>query len=279
MIKKLGIEYKQWITTNPCDICVACGAVGVVPMDYDFPHQGLDPKRPPAHPNCRCALAPAISPDGLKTPVEPMEEPQPFDPFTTPPRQYKAQNRAEFMEQFPEDIQRERLQWWRSLPDDEQSAINQWKGTMYSDIREMQRTGRLKDPLVQSYESAITKPPQYDGTVWRGLNDLSDDAIRQLAEADTIVLDAHTSFSAIETTGFDFTFPRSPDIFDSVIFEVRNSSGHLISKVTHEAEVILTRQTELRVLSREVIEYTAVEGSRRPDYPYRVLRLVCERIQ
>ena len=60
--KKLGIEYKQWITTNPCDVCIACGAVGVVPMDYDFPHQGLDPKRPPAHPRCRCSLAPALKP-------------------------------------------------------------------------------------------------------------------------------------------------------------------------------------------------------------------------
>jgi len=58
----LGITHKEWITTNPCDVCVACGAAGVVPMDYDFPHQGMDPKRPPAHPNCRCALAPALAP-------------------------------------------------------------------------------------------------------------------------------------------------------------------------------------------------------------------------
>jgi len=57
--KDMGVDGKQWFTFEPCEICIACAAVGIVPLDYEFPHDGLDPKRPPAHPRCNCSLAPA----------------------------------------------------------------------------------------------------------------------------------------------------------------------------------------------------------------------------
>ena len=60
--KDLKIGYKQWMTFDPCPVCSACGAKGVVPKDYDYGHGGLDGKRPPAHPNCVCSLAPALKP-------------------------------------------------------------------------------------------------------------------------------------------------------------------------------------------------------------------------
>jgi hypothetical protein len=52
----MGIEGKEWVTFDPCDICAANGDEGIVPLDHTF-SSGDD--APPAHPQCRCALAPA----------------------------------------------------------------------------------------------------------------------------------------------------------------------------------------------------------------------------
>jgi len=55
--KDLGVTGKEWIVTDPCEICEGNGNAGVIPLNDDFP-SGDD--RPPAHPNCRCALAPVM---------------------------------------------------------------------------------------------------------------------------------------------------------------------------------------------------------------------------
>ena len=55
--KDLGVTGKEWIVTDPCPICEANGNAGIIPINDLFPSGDL---RPPAHPNCRCALAPVI---------------------------------------------------------------------------------------------------------------------------------------------------------------------------------------------------------------------------
>ncbi len=56
--KDLGVTGKEWIPVDPEDQdCIGNGAAGVIAIDEDFP-SGHD--RPPAHPNCRCALAPVM---------------------------------------------------------------------------------------------------------------------------------------------------------------------------------------------------------------------------
>jgi len=55
----MGIKGKEWITNDPCEICEANEAEGVVSIDHVF-SGGVD--RPPQHPNCNCALAPARLP-------------------------------------------------------------------------------------------------------------------------------------------------------------------------------------------------------------------------
>ena len=54
----MGVDYKEWIAFDPCPIC-SQNTGKVVAMDKVFTSGHL---RPPAHPNCRCALAPALSP-------------------------------------------------------------------------------------------------------------------------------------------------------------------------------------------------------------------------
>jgi len=57
-MKDMGIEGKEWVVAGgPCDICSDNAAAGVIPVDQAFPSGDM---APPAHPNCECALAPAI---------------------------------------------------------------------------------------------------------------------------------------------------------------------------------------------------------------------------
>lgn len=55
--KDLGISGKEWVVTEPCPICSENGAAGPIPINQEFPSGHM---RPPAHPNCRCALAPVM---------------------------------------------------------------------------------------------------------------------------------------------------------------------------------------------------------------------------
>lgn len=55
--KAIGITGKEWITHDPCPICAANEAEGIVPLSHVF-SSGHD--RPPVHPNCVCALAPVM---------------------------------------------------------------------------------------------------------------------------------------------------------------------------------------------------------------------------
>ena len=59
-MREMGIDGKEWLTGDPCEICAACEAEGVVPREFEYIHNGDDPTRPPAHPNCNCSLAPVI---------------------------------------------------------------------------------------------------------------------------------------------------------------------------------------------------------------------------
>ena len=60
-MKDMGIEGKEWVWpgTSDCGICSANAAAGVIPVNQAFPSGDM---APPAHPNCECALAPALLP-------------------------------------------------------------------------------------------------------------------------------------------------------------------------------------------------------------------------
>ncbi len=57
-MKAMEVTGKEWVATaDACDICLANEDEGVVPIDHVF---SSGDERPGAHPNCRCALAPAM---------------------------------------------------------------------------------------------------------------------------------------------------------------------------------------------------------------------------
>jgi hypothetical protein len=55
--KEYKVTGKRWVTFNPCEICEANEAEGDVPLDHVF---SSGDTRPPAHPRCRCSLAPVL---------------------------------------------------------------------------------------------------------------------------------------------------------------------------------------------------------------------------
>lgn len=55
--KDMGVTGKEIITGDPCEICQANAAEGIVPIDHVFLSGD---KSPPFHPNCVCALAPVM---------------------------------------------------------------------------------------------------------------------------------------------------------------------------------------------------------------------------
>ncbi len=59
----MGVDMKEWVTFDPCEICEQNEREGVVPLHHVF---SSGHERPPAHPNCRCALVPVIGPKASK---------------------------------------------------------------------------------------------------------------------------------------------------------------------------------------------------------------------
>lgn len=57
--KDMDIEAKEIVTGTPCELCASNAAEGIVPINHVF---GSGHLRPPFHPNCVCALAPARLP-------------------------------------------------------------------------------------------------------------------------------------------------------------------------------------------------------------------------
>jgi len=54
-MQDMGVDGKEWIPTEPCEICQGNTDDGVIPIDEQFSSGDM---MPPAHPNCRCCLSP-----------------------------------------------------------------------------------------------------------------------------------------------------------------------------------------------------------------------------
>jgi len=64
----LGVEQVEWIGMEPCDECQENEDAGPIDMGSEFPSGDTEP---PAHPNCRCTIAPVVegfNPDKAATP-------------------------------------------------------------------------------------------------------------------------------------------------------------------------------------------------------------------
>ena len=55
--KDLGVEEVEWLALEECEICAENADSDPVPVGSEFPSGDTEP---PAHPNCRCTIAPVI---------------------------------------------------------------------------------------------------------------------------------------------------------------------------------------------------------------------------
>lgn len=55
--KEFGVDQVEWLTADPCDECAENEDAGAIPLGDEFPTGDTEP---PAHPNCRCSIAPVI---------------------------------------------------------------------------------------------------------------------------------------------------------------------------------------------------------------------------
>lgn len=53
----LDVQQVEWVGMEPCDICQENEDAGPIDIDTEFPSGDTEP---PAHPNCRCTIAPVV---------------------------------------------------------------------------------------------------------------------------------------------------------------------------------------------------------------------------
>jgi len=144
-------------------------------------------------------------------------------------------------------------EWISDLTKNERQVFKKWQSDDYFELRYAQKTGDLKlAQQVSEFEAAIAKAPPYEGTVYRGLADLSPDNIDELRNAKTIKLDTHTSSTVDRLIAEDYMVGFEPG--GAILFEIKQKSGKYIGQGTEgidEGEVVLPKNTEYRVLSSE----------------------------
>lgn len=207
------------------DACLADLDVGWIPKDEAFPSgimSGLE------HPGCRHGtlyrVAREKGPEG-------------------PPAQIAAKQ-----------ITSE--QWAKQLSAPERSTLELWQQLGYKEVRAYELTGKIGSPatkqMSQYLNQALDKAPMYDGTVYRGLANLSDETFRAIVEKQTISLEATSSASTKRWIAEKFA--RKSTKGNAVVLEIRNKTGVNISNVSlsrfrHEGEVIMRKDSKYRVIS------------------------------
>lgn len=173
----------------------------------------------------------------------------------------------------------------KKLSETQRKAIYKFTGNEYVDMRFVDRRGlvdltaeeRVKlfkeDPGVQhqmgsigfmekkvsdvkNFYKGIEEAPVYAGHIYRGMEfegvaGLS--AFKELQKSNTITMGAMTSFSRSAAVADSFASITSDDNRPRVILRVKSKSGRAIegvSELRREREVVLGKNTKLRVLSR-----------------------------
>jgi len=223
----LGTDGRYHLFLNPApSACWLCQQVADLMLD--------------AIPLVRPAGASPIAPGGTTTVPEPATEPKPApaahpSPLPARPAWDEASAKA----------------WNDSLTQDEDNAFQAWLGSYYRNIRAYQATGdpgsggQFAIDYSDSIEGALARAPQFQGTVYRGLADLSDEQMTAL-EAGELTCNAVTSASTSRDTALRFTSGRN-----MALLTIRCRTAADITARSTEGEVVLLRGTRLRLVSSE----------------------------
>ena len=176
-------------------------------------------------------------------------------------------------------------QWIVKMTKAEAEAADHWKRTGYRSMRSHQIGGGGSAETVQSltdFGAALAKAPNIKAPLYRGISDLSDEAILKLGKAKRFKLNADTSFSLDAKIAGEFAEGTAFGAYDrvtSVIMEIRQGAGRLIS-TRREKEVLLRKGESYRIVERNIINKVqdpyGIQPYDRAD-AVKVLRLVLEK--
>ena len=169
------------------------------------------------------------------------------------------------------------MAWSNLLTTEERSAVQSWTKGQWEEMQAVSRTGEGSaeaEELYGQFEAALNKGTPAEGSVYRGLHELSEKAYDELAQIKTIELDAVQSATRSVSVADEFVIgPVSADIAE-VGFEpgmvlrgarfeiIENKSGiELMALSDHpeELEVILRKGTRYRVI--DITENTKTLGN------------------
>lgn len=256
-IETVGIKMEKSLT-GPLDgvtseECQEALAVGWIPTDEPFPNGEMTA---PIHIGCRHATAYRVA-----------EEPAPQGIPDTAPQQAKTPSReipAPPPEQIPTPStpQITSQEWAASASTYEERLVGYWQGSGYESIRAVQQGKKLPSGLgvtkteikkrAKELEALLDRAPTYTGKAYRGLYDLSDDALRALTQTDTLSMDALSSATTSRKVAERFVSLGTQG--RSVLFEITSKTGVDIQALSRgtfasEKEILLRRGSQYRVKS------------------------------
>lgn len=195
-----------------------------------------------------------------------------------------AKKQAEFLEPWRENAGPS-LEWGETLTARQMKGIDRWIISEWGDFRAIdmgRKASRPSQYFYNGFKSATLKAPNYRGTVYRGMHDLSDDALRAFKTNKTMKFDAFSSASKSKLEAEHFCRGKYPS-GNSVLLEIKTKQGVDLAgyyersgaSMKSEAEVILRKSERFRVISRTMHQTTLGPES---EYEMKYLHVLMEAI-
>lgn len=198
--KDAGLEKMEWLVFEPCKIC-AQNADVVVEIGKPFPSGDT---RPPAHPNCRCALGPVI-PGFNDRPVivndQPIESAPTAGVMITPQTQgaresatiVSANEKVKAKHTSVEDWDREELRKISEIKDLIAEETQIWNGATQQYEKTWRQPQDVRLKAILEAQGFTAKPQVVDGTqmyllgeknprMWRGVTPTPNLSAAQMIE-------------------------------------------------------------------------------------------------
>ena len=162
--------------------------------------------------------------------------------------------------------------WKSALSERESTAILEWQYGGYEEIRKAQIGNGTPqgNKLAAIFESALDKDGQFEGIVYRGIHDLTDEQITTITSSKEISFDALASASKDEEVTHHFLMSEVPigvpDKGKSVLFKIQTKTGVDLEPVSsgsfaREKEVVIRKGTKYEILgSKKRIIHQKIKG-------------------
>ena len=213
---------------------------------------------PPGHYHCRrIVIAVPYYEKGVKFSPPPTEDMMPAkgfevgyvpSPGTPAAKAAKVAPKVAIPTEQPGLIGKE---WAKTFNEDEKRALLHWQRSGYTPMRYYQQSGIGSAEIkkeVANLTAALNRAKPYEGTVYRGLNNLKAADFKKISNAKTIRWDALASAADNERTASMFLMPGENT--KNILFKIQNKTGVDITPIVGrvEGEVILKQGAEYRVL-------------------------------